>query len=439
MKSSVGGIKGLFRSALEVLAGRAAVAIASLLFLAYFAREMPKELFGLMALHAALAAASAVILNLGLHYAVIKKAAPAFARDRCADAVNEIIGPASVIRLAATIVFVTLFLVLAVSYPPGIAGVNMWLAIPCIAIHLLFKNCQHILTPVFHARQQYLQSSFMDSASALAEKVGAFSLYSMLGFDYFFAGFMLGQSVVTVASFCMLFPVLRQGKPGLWNWRAARPWSYRVQYIRVLSRDGFQQLDRLLVGAIFPLAELGYYHLARQLAATLKVLIRAMADPLTVRLAYALTSAQLYRDRYRYLLIGVALPLAMAASSPAIIVTVGGESFAPATMLLSLMALSYLFYAPSEYHLAVLNIRGHQNMPVKFEIFAALTGIIVTLVMANAVGLEGVPFGQFTAFCLMWLGGRTLAKNILTDTPAHRPSAGLSMDPDAATEGRPAS
>lgn len=425
MSPPVRSIKGLFRSALEILAGRASVATASVIFLAYFAREMPKEMFGLMALHAALAAASAVVLNLGLNYALVKIAAPAFARGRDAAAVNEIIGPASVIRLTATILFVIAFLILALSFPPQITDMNLWLVIPCIAGHLLVKNAQHMLTPVFHARQQYLHASFLDSTSALAEKIGAFSFYALYGFDYFFAGFMLGQLVVTGVCFVLLLPVLRQGTPRLWNWSAASPWKYRTQYVRVLSRDGFQQLDRLLVGAIFPLAELGYYHLARQIAATLKVLIRAMADPLMVRLAHALTVDQIKRDRRRYLLIGIALPLTMAALSPEIIVAVGGESFAPATTLLSMLALSYLFYAPSEFHLAVLNIRGRQDLPVRFEIIAALTGITITLLMASTVGLEGVPLGQFTAFFLMWIGGRVLTNNIVISAASYLPAAGL--------------
>ena len=45
--------KSLLRSSLEIIVSRASVAVISLLFLAYFARELPKPVLGLIGVHAA--------------------------------------------------------------------------------------------------------------------------------------------------------------------------------------------------------------------------------------------------------------------------------------------------------------------------------------------------------------------------------------------------
>lgn len=316
-------------------------------------------------------------------------------------------------RFVATLLLVSSFLVVATRILPDVEGLNIGVVLPFIAGHLVAKNLHHILTSILQARQQYFTASFMDSLAAMSEKIGAFCLYLLFGTEYFFVGFMTGQAVVTLICLLMQIPILTQGSLRRFSWSAANPARYRAQYTRVLARDGFQQLDRLLVGALFSLGELAFYHLARQIAVTLKVLVRAFVDPFTVRLANSLSVQEIVRDRRRILLLSAALPVAMALLSPYLIVAVGGDSFSVEAPLLALLSLSYLFYGASEFNLAVLNIRGRGKLRASHELATAAIGIATTYTMASLLGIMGVPAGQFTAFFLLWLNSRGQAGEML--------------------------
>lgn len=411
--------KSLLRSSFEIIVSRVSVALISLLFLAYFARELPKPVLGLIAIHAAIVALTKVLVDLGLHFQVIREATPLIDQDRTSEAVRQIIGPATIIRMAATTGFVLILMLLGYLFVEDLQAaapqINLNFALPFACGHIMLKNYQYILTPVYFARQQYWLDSLLDSGSASSEKLFAFLFYIAYGTDYLFAGMAIGTFITYVMAVWFQRDILVQyrGQNLSLGDIERRLKAYFPSYQRVLYRRGFKQLDRVVIAAMLPLAQMANYHIARQGAQLLSHLARFLSGPLSVRLAANLDDKTNKSDQGLYYTIMIAAPVLIACLSPWLIRLIGGDDYADAWPIMAVLAIAFMFNGLAEYQLSVIVVKGGANEPLHWERIAGIVGIGTTILMIYWVGQIGAPLGQLVNFVLLYLYGRTVVRRIL--------------------------
>jgi O-antigen/teichoic acid export membrane protein len=413
--------KSLLRSSLEIIVSRLSVAVISLLFLAYFARELPKPVLGLIGVHAAVVALTKVILDLGLHFQVIREATPLFDQDRTMDAVLNVVGPATLIRMFATAGLVLFLLLLGYLFiddlQTAVPEINLYLALPFACAHILIKNFQYILTPVFFARQRYWLDSLLDSGSATSEKLFAFLLYIAYGTDYLFAGMMFGVLFTFVLAAWFLKDVLIHVHLRCLSFGAVvrRLKACFPNYQRVLYRRGFKQLDRIVIAAMLPLAQMANYHIARQGAQVLGHLAKFLTGPLSVRLAANLDAESYTRDRRLFYAAMIVLPILTACLSPWLVRLIGGDDYADAWEIMAILAIAFIFNGLAEYQLSVIVVKGGTDEPLHWERIAGLAGLATTVVMIYLIGQIGAPLGQLVNFLLLYITGRSMVRRILAN------------------------
>jgi len=421
--------KTLLRSSLEVLLGRGVIAVTQLVVLAYFARALPKAVMGIIALENAIVLVSRIVLNLGLHYNVIREASPYYDRGDRHAAVVDVIGPATLVRVAATLLLALLFAVaawpLTAVWQAATPNVDLRWVLLWACLHLVFKNMLFTLGPIFHAQHRVWLEGVFDSGAMLCEKVLAFALFLWWGqVEGYFAGIAAGQLGLTLVAVVVLWPDLRHIR--LRHVRAAdvraRLRRYWPQYQRVLYRRGFRQLDNFLVAALLPLSELAHYHVARQGTTYLRSYIQAFSDSFAVKIASRPFVVRRRRERRIYFGWTVTLPLLVAVASPWLMPLLGGEGYREAWFLMAVLASSFAWAALADYQLAVLTILGDGRDPVKLEALAGVTGITATAVLILSFGEYGIPWGQWVLFGMLWLVGRRATRAIIARTPAERPT-----------------
>ncbi|MFC1681207.1 lipopolysaccharide biosynthesis protein [Pseudomonadota bacterium] len=413
--------KSLIHASLEIIAGRVFVAVISLLFIAYFARELPKPILGLIGVHAAVAALSKILLDLGMHFQVVREATPLIDDNRLTDAVDKVIRPAVTIRVIAATAFSVLLFALGYLFiddlQAAIPGMDMYLALPFACAHILLKNYLYILTPVFFASQRYWQDSLIDSGSATCEKIFAFLFYIAFGIDYFFAGVLVGVAITLLLALWLLRDVAIHFRPRRLPVSEIMQWL-RIcfpNYQRVLYRSGFRQLDRVVIAAMLPLSQMANYHIARQGAQVLGQLARVLSGPVSVRLAADLDADTRDRDRRLYYTTFIVLPLLMAALSPWLVTLIGGEKYADAWVIMAVLNVAFIFNGLAQYQLSVIAVKGDSHTPIGWERFAGVVGLVTTIAMTWWIGQSGAPLGQLVNFMLLYFLGRSVVRQILAN------------------------
>lgn len=411
--------KSLLRATAEIIVSRLSVAVVSLLFLAYFARELPKPVIGLIGVHAAIVMLVKVLLDFGLHYQVIRDATPLIDQGRSEEAVQRVIGPATLIRMAATIGLVTILLLLGYAFLEELQvaapGINISMVLPFACAHILLKNFQYILTPVFSAKQQFWLDSLLDSGSATSEKLFAFLFYMALGTDYLFAGIMTG---VLFTFALAAWSLRRELALTRFNSLSVAGTLDRIRdnlptYQRVLYRRGFRQLDRIVIAAMLPLSQMANYQIGRQGAQVFSQLARILGGPLSVRLAAGLDDQSYRRDRRLYYALMIVLPLITACLSPWIVTLIGGEAYADAWPIMAILSIAFIFNGLAEYQLSVIAVKGGSNAPFKWDRIAGVAGLATTVIMIYWIGQTGAPMGQLVNFVMLYLFGRSVVRRIM--------------------------
>lgn len=425
-----GANKSLLKASGTALTGRASVAIFSLLFVAYLARDLPPSTLGLIALHAIFVMSSKVLLELGLSFAVMREAGPLVKVGDVDGAVDQIIGVSTGIRMMATLLFALAYggagLFFIDSLSESFPGVDLSLVVPFGAAHLFAKNAQFVLSPVLMVKDRFGSESALDSAAALLEKTGAVTCYWTLGIDWFFAGMFFGQVVTTGATALIVRDVIRRFRPRQLRASAIRGVvkRYWPLFLRTLFRQGMRQADRLLIAALVSAEALAVLHVARQGSTYLRYVARAFVDPLNVRLAEATdreTRLALVRTTQRVLAV---VPLIVMLFSPLIMRAIGGPQYADDWPLLTLLCASYVFYGLSEVQLAIIAMLGHGKEPVRMDALAGVLGLVATGVCVTYLGDLGMAFGQLVSYLALYLGGLALAKAVWS--AAHSESASTS-------------
>ena len=292
----------------------------------------------------------------------------------------------------------------------------MRMVLPFACAHILFKTAQYILTPVFFAQGRFWLDSVLDSGSVTLEKIFAFLFFVVIGTDYYFAGLMVGELVMLLSAIWFLRRFIARFRLRHLAFADAfgRVRAYFPAYQRVFFRRGLRQVDRLVIALMLPLVGFANYHLARQLAQPLRYVVRGLADPLMVRLAADKDLDHHARDRRVYHAIAILLPLLVAALSPWLMRAVYGPEYAAAWPIMAVLAVSYIFYGLSEYHLAVVVMLGDGEEPVRLEAIAGLVGIVTSMGMIVVAGEFGAPSGQVIHLAMLYLGGRVVTRRMLS-------------------------
>jgi O-antigen/teichoic acid export membrane protein len=184
-------------------------------------------------------------------------------------------------------------------------------------------------------------------------------------------------------------------------------------YQRVLYRRGFKHLDRIVIAAMLPLAQMANYHIARQGAQVLGHLAKFLTGPLSVRLAANLDAESYTRDRRLFYAAMIVLPLLTACLSPWLIRLIGGDGYADAWDIMAILAIAFIFNGLAEYQLSVIVVKGGADEPLHWERIAGLAGLATTVVMIYWIGQIGAPLGQLVNFLLLYLTGRSVVRRIL--------------------------
>ncbi len=410
--------KSLLRSAFEMIAGRLSVSVLSLVFLAYFARVLPKPVLGIIGVHAALVMLIKILGDLGLHFQVIREATPLLDAGQDDEALNDVMAPATLIRVSAAVAMTATLAGLGYGFldvlQQAAPGIDMRMVVPFACGHALLKTVQYILTPIFFAQGRFALDSILDSGAAAVEKLFAFAFLVTGGADYYFAGLMVGEVLILLLAAWFLRDVLCRFRPRHLSFTDAclRLRSYFPHYQRVFFRRGMRQIDRLVIAMMLPMAQMANYHIARQSAQQLKFVVRVFADPLTVRLAADPDLEHHQRDRRIYYAAVIVVPMLMALLSPWLIQVIGGSEYADAWVLMAVLSISYIFYGLSEYQLAVIAMLGGDE-PVWRDALAGMVGLAATVGMITWIGEAGAPSGQLVNFLLLYLSGRLATQRLL--------------------------
>ena len=94
---------------------------------------------------------------------------------------------------------------------------------------------------------------------------------------------------------------------------------------------------------------------------------------------------------------------------------IGGDRYADAWMIMSLLAIGFLFNGLAEYQLSVIVSLSKHKIPVHWEAISGVVGICTTILMIHLLGELGAPLGQLANYILLYLIGRTVVHHILVD------------------------
>lgn len=411
--------QGLTKPAMRVLLGRGSAAVLTLIFLAYIARQLPKTAVALIALHATFVMLAKVLSELGLRYCVLREATPLVLEGKIQQAVKNIIGPCTWFRLSIALAISLLHLMIGLYCVDLLENVfpnlNLVLIWPCLSAHLFMKSAQTIITPLFFVVERFGTDAFLDSFTALLEKVFALLAYHLLGVSFFFVGFALGPIIALGIAIWRLGDVLRYFS--YQQYSISRGIQLTKQYwshfMRQFFRQGMRQFDRILIIAMLPTEQLANFHVARTGASYLKHIIRAFADPITLRFSESpnpLLRKKLIRSYY---LTTISLPLLTAFAGPGIMWLLGGDAYMDSWFVLVVLSISYVFYALSELQLAIITIFGKGDETPMRDVLAGIAGVLATFILIYNFQEYGMPWGQLIAFALYWLGGIRITREVM--------------------------
>ena len=412
-------INSLVRKSFRILLGRGIVSFFTLLFTIYFAYELPKSIFALIALYDVVISLSKVISDVGLHYFVLREAPPLYYSDKKNQAIGKIILPSIIIRLVASIFVCLLYWLLIFSYGGYLYTEFPDLNINYIAFitvfHLLIENIQSILIPVFAVQQRFGTNSFLESSTILIENFLALSLYIMFGMNQYFLGLLIGQFIILVIRLFYIKEIFRVKRDFLASWKDMLTIirDYLPFYIRKFFRIGFIQGEQMIIAALLPLAQLANYNLAKKCSSFLKDYQSAFIDPLTIKLAK--TGNLGFRQQYikTYLWFTLPLPLVLAVASPWIMPIVGGSKYADSWLILCILYLSYIFLALSSLQLTILTIFGKKTDALMRDATGGTIGLAVTLLLVYTFKEYGIAWGQMVSYMILAFLGYKLSRKYL--------------------------
>lgn len=413
-------MNSLVKQSLRIILGRASVSAVGLLFTVYFAYELPKNLFALIALYSTAASFTQVMIDLGLSAKIVREA-PSLLKDKSnyVDAVRRVIMPSVVLRLIAagvTCLLMILFLqlmkgLLSAEFPTLKVEYIILLA----PISMFFENGSTTLASVFQVQRRFGLDSFLNSGASFLEMFFAMIFYINFGMDQYFSGILTGQAAIFFLRMYLLRDVLRLFRMHELTISAAQGifreyWPY---YLRRFFRFGLLQGEQLLVVILLPLAQLADFNLAKRLSKYIKFYSDAFSNPLTIKLAR--TQDLETRKKYvrTFLLFTIPLPIILGLLSPWIMSLAGGSKYADSWPILAVLYASYIFYGYSNLQMAVVTIFGKGTEVLSRDAIGSIVGFVSTLVLILIFGQYGLAWGQLIAYFTLFIAGYHISKKYM--------------------------
>ncbi len=404
---------------MRILLGRGSVGILMILSTVYFAYELSKSIFALIALYETAVSLSRVLIDLGLHFRVLREAPPLLYSGKRDEAIRKIILPSCFLRLLASILTVVLFVGstwlvkpwLTVQFPE----LDIEFIIGMTAIHMMLTMIEAITTSVFSVMQKFGIDAFLDSGSALLESVLALLLYVQFGVEYYFVGITLGIGIMVAVRFFVLWDILSDIPQMEFSWSEARVTlkAHFPFYLRRFFRVGFTQAEQLLIPFLLSLNQLASFKVAKKLSGFLRNYVQAFADPLLIKLS----KSRDLKDRKKYirtfLLFTVPLPVGLTSLSPWIMKYLGGPKYEDAWLMLAVIYVSYIFYSLSSLQFVVVSVFGKPTETLYRDMIGGIVGLVGTLVCILLFAEYGIAWGQLISYVVMYIIGWRIAQRHL--------------------------
>ncbi len=406
--------------------GRGVVAIFSLLFTVYFAYELPKVIFGLIAVHTMSVSFSKVFTDLGLYYCVLRNAPPLLQDGQNQKAVDEFIAPGTLVRsflaLVLTLLYVGAGYLFSDELQANFPELEIGFILPYAGMHLLIQNLLYILSPLFLSLERFGTDSFFDSFGVFLEQVAAVIFYLFFGINFYFVGIMVGKGLNLLIISLLLKDtlVLFTFKPAVFVKGLELLRSYIAFYVRQFFRLGMKQFDQLMIAVILPIEQLANYELARKGSNWLKHVIKAFGLPLTVKFSKSTDPAERSKYAKTYFLYTIPIPIILAFLSPWIMGLMGGEKYADSWYILCILYTSFALYTISNFQFSVIAMYAKNTESLWLDVIAGLVGLISALILIIIFREYGMAWGQLLTYLTLSIAGYRITKkymNLAEETP----------------------
>lgn len=408
-------MNSLMKKSFRILLGRSSAGFLSVLFMIYFAYEFSKVIFALIAMYEVAVSFVKVIADVGLHYRKMREAPPLLKDGKVEEAVREIIWPAVFTRMFVAFLSSCIFFVmctlwrddLQVSFPE----LNITWVIYLCTLHLFFTVCEGILSSVFNVRQLFGTDAFLETSSNLVERIFATVFYLWLGLNHYFTGIAIAMFLTLLVRLYYVrdyfiyvrFSELQPGK----MWEVVK--VYWPFYLRKFFRLGFKQGEQLIIPAMLPLEQLANFRLANKTAGMLRQYIQAFSDPLIVKLSRT-RDIKVRQDYVRtYLAFTLPPPIILCFLSPWIMPLMGGPKYEDAWGIMAVVFGGYVFVALSILQMTIISIFGKPTEFLMRDAIGGTVGLIATFIFIKIFGEEGVAWGQFVSYVIMFVVGYHIA------------------------------
>lgn len=412
-------MNSLLKKTLRILLGKGAVALLSIAFTMYFAREFPKTIFAAIAIYDTIVSMSKVLVDLGFENFLIREATSQYYTEQRRKIITDLIIPATIARAMLATVVCVMYGILVLGFESPLQSQFpefdirwvLWLT----TFHLLLENFQSILTPIFTIKQRFGTHSFLTAATPLVEQIAALLCYVQGGTTFYFLGLVIGQMTTLIFRLFYVRNIFAQAS--LHRIREF-PWKkkileYRYFHLRKFFRFGFVQGEYLIIPLLLPLQQLANYRLAKQASSVLKNYSSAFTDPLVVRLARTRDIKERQSYVKTYLTFTLPAPLLMLLLSPWVMAALGGDKYAAHWPILAVLCVAHFFQPLSALQFTILSVFGRGKDFLFRDVAGGVGGLAATTILILMIGEYGIAWGQLVSYVILYLVGRKFANQLI--------------------------
>lgn len=423
-------MSSLAKKSFRILLGRGAVSVFSILFTVFFAYELPKSIFALIALYETAVSLSKVVTDLGLHYRIVREAPTLYYSGERERAINEIVAPSTLIRILSAFGVGALFFVVTIIFKNDLEvtfpEMSIWFIIIMATAHLIITNLESISSSVFAVEQKFGTDAFLESMAGFLESFLAVIFYLLFGINHYFTGILIGISLMVLLRIYVLRELLPYFKWKQIHFTKTRKIlkEYFPFYLRKFVRIGFVQAEHLLIPAMLPLDQLANFKVAKKYSTFVKNYNQAFTDPLTIKLSKSKNIEHRQEFIRTFLWFTIPVPIILTLLSPWIMKIMGGPKYADSWFILAVFYFSYVFHALGGLQMIVISVFGKPTESLLRDTIGGLVGIISTFALILLFKENGIAWGQLISFFILYIVGKGIAsKYIKQEAPHSTPSS----------------
>lgn len=170
-----------------------------------------------------------------------------------------------------------------------------------------------------------------------------------------------------------------------------------------LSTAANYRLDQVVMAAVVPSHELGYYAVAVSLTAIVFSLVGAVNTALLPRVAKEGARAVPRVVRVSVLVLSISLG-GLAASAPVMVPLVFGEDFAPAVALVELLSVGALFFGVSLVLGGALQAKGRPECAARPQVLGLAITVVGLAIVLEPLGALGAALVSVAAYGTVLIG-----------------------------------